>query len=57
LATSRTYYLRLQGRWRYHLLLRSKDRKKLHAVVDKALALLDEETRSALVIDVDPMGM
>ncbi len=48
---------RLQGRWRYHMLLRSKDRKKLHAVVDKALALLDEETRSALVIDVDPMGM
>jgi len=39
------------------MLLRSKDRKKLHAVVDKALALLDEETRSALVIDVDPMGM
>ncbi|MCS7265686.1 MAG: primosomal protein N', partial [Armatimonadetes bacterium] len=35
---------RLQGRWRYHLLLRSKDRKKLHAVVDKALSLLDEET-------------
>ncbi|MFN3421713.1 MAG: primosomal protein N', partial [Armatimonadota bacterium] len=48
---------RLQGRWRYHLLLRSKDRKRLHSVVDKALALLDEETRSALVIDVDPMGM
>ncbi|MCS7186196.1 MAG: primosomal protein N' [Armatimonadota bacterium] len=48
---------RLQGRWRYHLLLRSKDRKKLHAVVDKALSLLDEETRSALVIDVDPIGM
>ncbi len=48
---------RLQGRWRYHMLLRSKDRKKLNAVVDKALALLDEETRSALVIDVDPMGM
>lgn len=48
---------RLQGRWRYHLLLRSKDRKRLHSVVDKALTLLDEETRSALVIDVDPMGM
>jgi len=48
---------RLQGRWRYHLLLRSRDRKKLHAVVDKALSLLDEETRSALVVDVDPMGM
>lgn len=48
---------RLQGRWRYHMLLRSKDRKKLHAVLDKALSLLDEETLSSLIIDVDPIGM
>ncbi len=48
---------RLQGRWRYHLLLRSRNRKLLHEVIDKALAMLDEETRSALTIDVDPMQM
>lgn len=48
---------RLQGRWRYHLLLRSRNRKLLHEVVDKALTMLDEETKSALILDVDPMGM
>jgi primosomal protein N' (replication factor Y) len=48
---------RLQGRWRYHLLLRSRNRKLLHKVIDKALTLLDEEVRSALTIDVDPLQM
>jgi primosomal protein N' len=47
----------LQGRWRYHLLLRSRNRKLLHKVIDKALTLLDEEVRSALTIDVDPLQM
>jgi primosomal protein N' (replication factor Y) len=48
---------RLQGRWRYHLLLRSRNRKLLHQVVDKALSLLDPETRSTLTIDVDPLQL
>jgi primosomal protein N' (replication factor Y) len=48
---------RLQGRWRYHLLLRSRQRKTLHEVVDKGLSLLDAETRSALTIDVDPLQL
>lgn len=48
---------RLQGRWRYHMLLRSRSRKKLHEVVEKALSLLDEETKASLTIDVDPMQM
>lgn len=48
---------RLQGRWRYHLLLRSRDRKLLHRVIDKALALLDPETRSALTLDIAPLQL
>jgi primosomal protein N' (replication factor Y) len=48
---------RLQGRWRYHLLLRSRQRKALHEVVDKGLSLLDAETRSALTMDVDPLQL
>jgi len=48
---------RLQGRWRYHLLLRSRDRKKLHEVLDKALSLLDADIRTTLTIDVDPLQM
>jgi primosomal protein N' (replication factor Y) len=48
---------RLQGRWRYHLLLRSRQRKILHEVVDKGLSLLDAETRSALTMDVDPLQL
>ena len=48
---------RLQGRWRYHLLLRSRQRKILHEVVDKGLSLLDAETRSALTVDVDPLQL
>ena len=48
---------RLQGRWHYHLLLRSRNRKLLHQVVDKALSLLTPETRSALVLDVDPLQL
>lgn len=48
---------RLKGRWRYHLLLRSRQQRMLHAVLDKGLSLLETEVRSALTIDVDPMQL
>ncbi len=48
---------RLQGRWRYHLLLRGRQRQLVHQVLDRALSLLDEEVQSTLVIDVDPLQM
>ncbi len=57
LGPSECMVSRLQGRWRYHLLLRSRERKPLHEVVDKALSFLDAETQAALTIDVDPLQM
>jgi len=57
LGPSECFLPRLQGRWRYHLLLRSRQRKALHEVLDKGLSLLDAETRSTLTIDVDPLQL
>ncbi len=48
---------RLKGQWRYHLLLRGRERKALHAVMEKGLTMLPDETRSALTIDVDPLQL
>lgn len=48
---------RVKGKWRYHLLLRGREQKALHAVMDKALMMLPDETRAALAIDVDPLQL
>lgn len=57
LGPSECFIPRLQGKWRYHLLLRGRERRTIHSVLEKALSLLPEETKTALTIDVDPLRM
>ena len=51
---------RLQGRERWHVLVKSENRRTLHALVQKATEQLRSHSRAAgvrLVVDVDPYDM
>jgi primosomal protein N' (replication factor Y) len=51
---------RIQGRTRWHVLLKSDDRRLLHTLVRKAVDPLRSQSRAAgirLVVDVDPYDM
>ncbi len=51
---------RLQGRTRWHVLIKSDDRRTLHTLVRKATEHLRSQSRAAgirLVVDVDPYDM
>lgn len=51
---------RLQGRTRWHILIKSDDRRTLHTLVHKATAHLRSQSRTTgirLVVDVDPYDM
>ncbi len=48
---------RLRGRWRYHLLLRSRKTSVLRQVLSVALPALSQPTREILTVDIDPLRL
>ncbi|MCS7223384.1 MAG: primosomal protein N' [Armatimonadetes bacterium] len=48
---------RLKGRWRYHILLRSRKAAALHQILSATLPVLSSKTREILTVDVDPIRL